>query len=175
MTAALALLLLLPSPLIERLGHRSYKVRAAAHHSLAAMGRLALPQLERSAREHPDCEVRERCACLLRPYAYEIAEHRARQIKPTRWPRIPWLALYDGRMMEFLAKSRHRLPLERLGAPNWREYREATLLWLRSQLLQRRPVAEIVEELDRMATEERAWISANGKNYNPPIPMPKGY
>jgi hypothetical protein len=155
---------------VDQLGHRSYQRRAEAHHVLAACGRLAIPYLERAERRG-DPEVARRAAILLERYADEMVDRRSRAILPTNWPRRPWLALYDGSVTHYLSQARTHV--KATGAPDWPEYREATRLWVRSLLLQRRPVEEILNELDRMATEERWWILQNGANYNPPLKLPQ--
>lgn len=177
MTAALLLLSLLPlamNPLVSRLGHPSWRTREAAHKSLAALGRLAVPSLEAAAASHPSAETRSRCLCLLRPFCAELADRDSYAVLPTSWPRRPWLNLYDSPITHYLASARGLLTVP-AGAPDWAEYREGTRLWVASQLLQRRPLAEIIATLDRLAAAERAWIEANGRNYRPPITLPKGY
>jgi hypothetical protein len=155
---------------VDRLGDRSYARREGAQQRLGAWGRLAIPHLHR-AEAHPDPEVARRVAILLAPYAREIADARSYQILPSQWPRRPWLTLYNGSVSHFLTEGRSHVTAT--GAPDWPEYREATRLWVRSQLLQRRPVEEIRGELDRMAAEERWWILQHGANYNPPLKVPQ--
>lgn len=155
--------------LVAMLGSPHYRGRAAAHRALEGVGRAAIPCLERAA-GHPDPEVARRAGILLGRYADEIADRRSRDILPTSWPRRPWLALYDGTASGYLADARKRFKVT--GQPDWPEYREATRLWVRAQLTQRRPVDEIRGELDRMAAEERWWIVKNGKDYKPPIELP---
>jgi len=169
--ALLSVLALVPAPHVERLGHRDYRVRAAAQRALASWGRLALPALERAAQSHPSAEVRARCACLLRPYAYELADRDSRAVLPSRWPRLPWID------PGCIGGSHHFFGAATPGdaAPDWPRWREATRLWVRSQLLQRRPRAEIVRTLDELAGAERDWIIRWGANYSPAITLPKGY
>jgi hypothetical protein len=170
MRACVLLLDCVLSLTVEGLGDRSYRRRDAAHQALASCKRLAVPYLQR-AEQHPNPEVARRVAILLEPYAEEIADTHSHAIKPTNWPRRPWLSLYDCPVTHYLAQAREHI--KATGAPDWPEYREATRLWVRSLLLQRRPVEEIQSELDRMATEERWWILQNGANYNPPIKLPQ--
>ena len=155
---------------VDQLGDRSYRRRDSAQHHLAACGRLAVPHLQR-AEYHPDPEIARRAAILLGPYADEIADQRANGFMPTDWPRRPWISLYDCSVSTYLSRAREAI--KTTGAPDWPEYREATRLWVRSALLQRRPAEEIQSEIDRMATEERWWIIQNGANYNPPIQLPQ--
>jgi hypothetical protein len=155
---------------VDQLGDRSFRRRAAASHRLAACGRLAVPHLQR-AENHADPEIARRVAVLLGPYADEIADGKSREFLPTNWPRRPWISLYDYSISTYLSQARETV--KKTGAPDWPEYREATRLWVRSALLQRRPHGEIQSELDRMATEERWWIIQHGANYNPPIQLPQ--
>jgi len=170
MRACILLLDCVLSLTVEQLGDRSYRRRDAAHHALASCKRLAVPHLQR-AEGHPNPEVARRAAILLEPYADAIADNRSHAIMPTSWPRRPWLSLYDCPVTPYLAQARTQVKTS--GAPDWPDYREATRLWVRSMLLQRRPVEEIRNQLDRMASEERWWILQNGANYNPPIKLPQ--
>lgn len=170
MCACVLMLNCLLSLSVDQLGHRCYRRRADAQQFLAAYGRLAIPYLER-AEKHADPEVARRAAILLDRYTEEIMDRRSRTIMPTSWPRRPWLTLYDGSVTHYLSEARTHV--KATGAPDWPEYREATRLWIRSLLLQRRPVEEIRNELDRMATEERWWILQNGANYRPPLKVPQ--
>jgi hypothetical protein len=154
---------------VERLGDRCYAARECAQRRLAAWGRLAVPHLQLAER-HPDPEVQRRTAILLAPYAAEIADRRAHALMPTSWPRRPWLSGCES-LTYHLSEARHHVLST--GPPDWPEYREATRLWVRSRLLQRRPVEEIRLKLDRMAQEERWWILQHGENYNPPLKLPQ--
>jgi hypothetical protein len=58
------------------------------------------------------------------------------------------------------------------GHPDYPEYQEATRLWIKSQIVQRRPWREILESLDRMVREEKWWIQQHGSMFNPPIKVP---
>jgi hypothetical protein len=155
---------------IDRLGDRNYTRRECAHRQLSAWGRLAVPYLQR-AEHHPDPEVQRRAAILLAPYDTELADLRSHLLKPTSWPRRPWLSGCPGPLTHYLSEARRYVPST--GPPEWPEYREATRLWVRSLLLQRRPLDEIILELDRMAAEERWWILQYGANYNPPLKVPQ--
>jgi hypothetical protein len=154
---------------VEQLGDRSYRRREEAHRALADFGRLAVPHLEK-AQASPNPEIARRATLLLGPYEVEIADRRSRELMPTDWPRRPWLDLPEYAMGHYLSLARSET--SKSGAPDWPEYREATRLWVRGCLLQRRPVEEIRSELDRMAEEERSWILRNGANYNPPLKLP---
>ncbi len=155
---------------VERLGDRCYNRRECAHRRLAACGRLAVPHLQRAS-SHPDPEVQRRAAILLGPYETELADRRSHCLMPTSWPRRPWLSGCYGPMTHYLTEARRCVT--NTGPPDWPEYREATRLWVRSLLIQRRPVDEIRLELDRMASEERWWILQYGANYNPPLKLPE--
>lgn len=158
----LSILTLLPVPLTERLASPRYRIRAAAHRTLAAFGWAAVPTLERAARTHADPEVRGRCAVLLRPYAWRLADRDAWRL----CPRPPWLDTYNmwpHEYGEFLARGRQRCGQARCGKPDWPEYRLATHYWVRSQMLQRRPADEIRERLRWMELAELDW-----KRDNPP-------
>jgi hypothetical protein len=154
---------------VDQLGDRSYRRREEAHRTLARFGRLAVPHLQKAqASDNP--EVARRAALLLAPYEEELADRRSHTFLPTDWPRRPWLSLPDYGMGHYLSLARQGG--SKTGPPDWPEYREATRLWVRGLLLQRRPAQEIVEELGRMAAEEKSWILRNGGNYNPPLKLP---
>lgn len=159
--------------LITALGSPHYRERDAAYHALAKMKRAALPFLERAAYTSASPEVRIRCQRLMVPYEEEIAERISYTVLPTSWPRRPWIYLYDGTSDHYLTQA--RAAGVKNGPPDWSTYREATRLWIRSQLIQRRPIEEITSDLDWMAGEERAWILQNGHKYLPPITLPAGY
>jgi hypothetical protein len=162
------------SLMIDRLGHGQYRQRAAAHSCLAAAGALARPALE-GAENHPVPEVRARVAELLGRWEAERLWEQAGRLRPTSWPRTPWLSLnlppLDG---SYLSQARRKASGKGQGAPDWPEYRLATRLWVYAQLRQRRPTAEIVEGLDRMAAEERRWIESQGKLRTPQVRLPEG-
>jgi len=155
---------------VDKLGDRSFRRREEAHRLLAGCGPLAVRHLQR-AQNSPDPEIARRATILLGPYAEQIAERNSHGVLPTSWPRRPWLFLDECEMSHYLSLARERL--SKAGPPEWPEYREATRLWVRSRLLQRRPVEEIRAELDRMASEERGWIIQHGANYNPPLKLPE--
>lgn len=149
MLAAL-LLAALACPLTDRLASPSYRQRAAAHRALRTLGPLALRTLERVGSAHRDPEVRARCHVLLRPYAEEIAEREAARMPcPPMWERFwawdhdPW-DRWRCEAADLLGVSSCDHAARRL----------ATRLWVRSQLLQRRPRSEILAELRRMAAAE---------------------
>lgn len=160
--------------LLAQLGSPAYRTRAAAHRHLHALGRLALPALERGTRS-PCPERAERCRRLLAPYAVELADRDSYHVRPTRWPRLPWLWVFRtwSEKDQFVAEARRSM--RTTGSPDWPEYREATRLWVRSQLLQRVPLREIRRELDRMVQEEIFWLRANAHRYNPPLKIPAGW
>lgn len=171
---------LLPCSCVQQLGARSFRQREAAHRTIQRMGRAALPFLEIAAR-HPSAEVRRRSAVLLARYEDEIAERESHKVLPSNYPRLPWIvdvSVESEWMMvdRHLTEARKAVPFDRQG-PNyeWPQYRIATRLWIKSQLLQRRPLAEIVEDLDRMVQAERDWIQTYGGSYKPAIALPKGY
>jgi hypothetical protein len=154
---------------VEQLGDRSYRRREAAHRQLAELGRLAVPYLQR-AQSSPNPEVARRATLLLAPYEEEFADRHSHKVLPTDWPRRPWLCLPDYALCHYLSLARQGGG--KTGPPDWAEYREATRLWVRGLILQRRPAQEIILELDRMAAEERSWILQHGANYNPPLTLP---
>ncbi len=178
-----SVLALLPSPLIDKLGDKSFKQREIAHNNLSKFGRLALPILECTYKKTANIEIKRRCYNLLAPYSEEIAEREALKIRPTNWPRIPWFDInwqteFGGNQAwKYIEEARKRPNLNKddLGPPDWWYYREATRIWIKSQLIQRRPLEEIIRALDYFATEERGWIQQHGDEYKPPITLPKGY
>lgn len=174
--AVLSMLMLLPLPLTEQLASKSYKTRAVANNSLACLGRLAIPTIEYQSKSHKDPEVRARCRGLLSPYVYELAARDSLKILPRDYPRLPWFhceCFFYEEWGQYMDTARH-LCGSITGAPNWPEYRLATRLWLISQLVQRRPMPEILNRLDEMANVEINWIRENGHTYTPQITLPKG-
>src|SRR5262249_39684862 len=125
---------------------------------------------------HPVPEVRARVAELLARWEEERLWEQAGRLRPTSWPRTPWLCLHlpppqDG---NYLSQARRKASGKGQGAPDWPEYRLATRVRAHARLRERRPTAEIVEALDRMADEERRWIESQGKHQTPPIQLPEG-
>lgn len=72
----------------------------------------------------------------------------------------------------YLSMARERVL--RCGPPQWPEYQEATRLWVRSRLVQRRPLTEVLDALDALAGSERGWILRHGGDFHPRIRLPKG-
>ena len=169
MTALLILCTLAPAGLDSP----KHATRAAWSRALERLPAPVLVPLALRLERHPAAEVRARARRLLAPYAERIADEESWAVLPSAWPRLPWFSHEPETFSWWLCKGRRALPPEaREGQPDWPEYREATRLWVRSQLLQCRPRAEIVEELDRMANEERSWIVENGRHYSPPVTLP---
>lgn len=152
MSLTIAALLLLPLPLIEGLGARAFRHREAAHEALRRLGRLALPHLERAAGSHRDPEVRRRCLGLLSPFEGEVIEREiARLPCPPLW--TGWEA--GDHLQRFYEQAMQEAGYEDEYGRWWQvsdvEVRRlATRHWLRSQLLQRRPRAEILRTLEAM-------------------------
>lgn len=154
----LGLILLLPLLLTPQLGHRSFRVREAAHKRLGALGCLARPALELAA-GHPDLEVRRRSEQLRAPWVEEVAEAKSRRIMKV----LPWITEeevgeYAQAYYLFLASKTH---FRKPGHPHFPEYREATRLWVKSQILQKRPRREVLEALGRLVAEEARWVAEN--------------
>lgn len=167
-------LTLAPVLLVPHLGDRSFRARERAHRQLAGYGALARPALE-LARGHPDPEVRRRAQQLRAPWAEEVADAKSRRILPRDYPRLPWLdyqvvgwPAYNHWMAE--AHKSELKDTERA----WPIYQEATRLWVRSQIYQKRPRREILDVLDDLVTAERVWIRDVGASYSPPIDLPRG-
>lgn len=157
------------------LDHSRHATRAAWSRCLERLPPDVLVPLALRLEHSPRAEVRARARRLLAPFAERIADEESWAVLPSAWPRLPWFSHEPVTFSWWLYKGRRALPPEvREGQPDWPEYREATRLWVRSQLLQCRPRAEIVAELDRMANEERSWIVENGRHCSPPILLPVG-
>lgn len=167
MTLSLFSLHVLCLSLLPGLDSPHFRHRERAHRSLAALGRLALPALEHGARSGRP-EVARRCECLLAPYAVEIADRESYAVRPTRWQYLPWLDCGPHPSKRFVAEA---VELGFSNAPPlWEATREATRLWVRSQLLQRVPRWRIVEHLDGMCWQEKWWIQSFGRSHGLPIP-----
>lgn len=162
-----SLLHLLPAPLSERLGSAQFRQREAAHRALAHLGRLALPALEHAVRSHSSAEARRRCEALLAPYAWELAYRDAGRLRSP----MPWI---DSRVGGFQppvvvecwdwvmkARSRGCKRFGEQGGEDYPDYREATRLWVASQLLQRRPLSEINHALDLLQGMEIVWKASH--------------
>ena len=157
MSATLLFLALLPAPLTDRLSARDWRTRERATSALRALGPLAVPALERGL-SSPDPETRGRCAVLLRPYARQIAEREAARLPcPPFWARY-WLFAEDPVLSRFwdAASVEVDCDLPQLDAAHRPARLRATRLWTVSQLLQRRPRAEILAELEQMARAAKA-------------------
>lgn len=169
----LTLAVLLPFGLIPSLGDRTFKRREAAHIALGRLGEAARPALDAAA-GHPDPEVQRRAQLLQRPeWVEQIADDKSRRILPRRFPRLPWIDMNvvgEGAFTHYLLAAK----TPTTGQPDWPEYREATRLYVRGLILQKRPRREILDTLDQLAEVEVAWIRANGKAYTPPLELPKG-
>lgn len=140
MTAFLAALIEL---LLAQLGHPAYRQREAAHRALAALGRRARPALE-TAECHHDPEVRQRVKLLQEPWAEEDAE---RDSYNPKWGPLPWLRCEKTLQDRMFTEASQRVC-------GWIE---ATRLWLKAQLLQRRPHAAIRRDLEAMRANEQMF------------------
>lgn len=168
---------------VSRLGCPNFRARESAHRALASTGRFAQPALEFASTRHGDPEVRARCQGLLSPYALEIAYREALKVRPRNWPRVPWLSLWSGSgdwvvansdsMNHYLALSGYRNDAREVATHGdyYGSYRRATVYWLRDQILGKRDLESIRDDLDRMANEELEWIRANNLKQL----LPRGY
>lgn len=163
--------------LISQLGSPQYRERARASHELYQMAPLVVPYLE-AARRHEDLEVSQRSTLILATYYESVADRVAESMKPSRWPRLPWIDMLpenhpDRKTVIDYYTQQARNRIGRKGPPNWEDYRLATKLYMRELILERQRPQQVQHLLDRMVECECQWIRTNGKKYTPPLTMPK--
>jgi hypothetical protein len=131
---------------------------------------MAVPQLEQ-ARRHADPEIAFRADRLLTEYFSARADFLAPRILPTEYAALPWLDMlpadYPGRdtiIRGYLEQARMEQPGPNAGG--WSNYRRATLFFVRDQLAEGRSPGEVIQVLDLMVTQEKAWIDRNKHNPN---------
>lgn len=145
--------------LVNDLGHEDFYRREAATQALAALGPLSFPFLD-AALDCPDAEIAVRARRLLLDAWLRCSDPL---VMPTSYPRLPCLdALpedYPERPLVIDAYLRlARLRIIATGNPEWPDYREATRLWVRDQVIGGHRSASLRQLLDRMADKEQTWL-----------------
>ena len=146
------------SILIAQLGDANYIKREKAFKALKEFVPIAHGQLEANL-SNQDPEIAHRCWILYRP-AWEA---KMEQIAFTMVKRFPWLYLDEWHTEEVQAYM--QWAVDKWGAvnchPDYQPYRDATKLWVLSQLRTRTmTLMEIRSRLEMMATIEQRWIDA---------------
>jgi hypothetical protein len=144
--------------LVERLGDERFEAREAASGALVRLlcldqGVFWLPVVERAAR-HADPEVARR-ANLARDEFYNVG--------PSCGGRIPWLDMLPSGLPHRQQVLEHYLAVARAEvgpqpAPEWLDYRLATVYYVNDQLRAGVPRAQLVRLLDAMAANEQRFL-----------------
>ena len=161
--------------LVADLGHPRYQVREDAAAAIRALAPMAVPKLE-EARRHQDPEIAHRADRLLVDYYSARADFLAPRILPTDYPCLPWLDMlpsdYPGREV-VIRTYLEQVRMESTVAPSsWSNYRQATRYFVRDQLVAGRSPGEVIQVLDQMVTQEKAWLDRNKHNPNLAATLP---
>lgn len=145
--------------LVEQMGDERFLIRDAACRSLVAMlrtdpGVCLLPLIEEAMR-HRDREVAWRARWAVEEF-YNVWPSSAR--------RIPWLDMLPEKTFdrarildEYLARA--RADVGTFGPPEWFDYRQATVYYLRDQLRAGVPRSQVIQLLDEMIVNENRYLS----------------
>jgi hypothetical protein len=148
-TAYTCVLLTLCNASADNLNHKVWKVRNSAHSTLHAAGWVAVPLLERLRCQSFSPEVRERAYRLLYRYVNELADRDAKGMATFALPELhAWNS--QERVWKWDVRFR-RFYEESMG------FKDSLRLWIKSQILQRRPLAEILRNLSAL----NAWGEGN--------------
>jgi hypothetical protein len=139
------ILLTLCNSSADSLNHKAWKVRDSAHSALHASGWVSVPLLERLRCQSFSPEVRERADRLLYRYANELADRDAKELATFN---LPEFHAWNNRERNWKWDIRFRTFYT-----NGNGFKDSLRLWVKSQILQRRPRAEILHNLSSM----KAW------------------
>lgn len=144
--------------LVTDLGHDDFHRREAATQALAALGPFSFPFLD-AALDCPDAEVAVRARRLLLDAWLRCSDPL---VMPTSYPLLPCLDALPEDFPERPLVIDSYLRLARLriiatGNPEWPDYREATRLWVRDQVIAGQRSGAVRQLLDRMAEKEKLW------------------
>ena len=160
--------------LVSDLGHPRFQRREAAQAALRELAPMAAPRLER-AKRHADPEVAYRADRLLSEFHALRAEYLAPRLLPTGYPCLPWIDMLPSEHAGRDSAVRTYLELARVEGQTatgsgWPNYRRATFFYVRDMLGQGMTPEDVVQLLDQMAAQEKAWIDRNRHNINLPVP-----
>ena len=163
--------------LIAQLGSPNYRHRETVTRQLIPMTEVAVPYLQ-AAQSHPNPEVAIRATFLLTTYYRKNAAKLTEMVRPRGWRHLPWMDMLpndhpgrDSIVSQYLQRAQTKIG--RHGSPHWKDYRFATHLYVQNMFTNGHSLESVQATLDRMAKAEHDWIAANGKRYNPPVPMPE--
>lgn len=144
-----------------QLGSPDFRTREAATQALARLGAASLPFLEIAERSR-DREVATRARAIIDRWYAANAERIAAGVIGER---APWICGDDGQA--YLERARKQVGIQ--GPPDWSDYRLATKLMVEDMVRGRRPQVDMVRVLTGFRKDERDWIKAHGRNFDPPI------
>lgn len=163
--------------LITQMGSPRYREREIANCKLQQLSPLVIEHLK-AARDLEDAEISLRAAHLVARYFDEVADELSKRIRPTKWPRLPWLDMlpqdHPDRqqvIQQFVREAQERIG--RKGPPDWPDYRLATQLYVHRLFQMQHHPEQVRRMLDAMAEQEREWIIRNRNKYSPPLELPK--
>jgi hypothetical protein len=156
--------------LVLLLGHQNWRIREQAMTELWHAGQL-YPQVFLIAERSKDAEIQCRGRYLADKYICEHAEELLWLELPTNWDRVPWIDRLccntDPYYWVDQCNQKGRLQSD----DDWEQWREATLLWLKDQVIARHP--HIRRMIAEMCEAERGYYLNNPhllKLYLPPPP-----
>jgi hypothetical protein len=167
--------------LLLQLGDPDFHKREQAHLALEALAPVTLQQLTWGAK-HRDLEIARRCQIIVDRQYRRIAPLVARKIRPTSYPRVPWISELpqDWPQRFQIGDSYHQRALDhpqgpRPGPPDYNDYRFATVLMMEDLIcIEKWTPEKLTKLLDQMVIGEKQWIAEHGKNCLPRIEEPKG-
>lgn len=143
---------------VEQMGDERFAVREAAFQSLLGQvrhdwGIVLLPVLEGACR-HRDPEVARRARWAVEEFF---------NVRPTAWDAVPWIDMLPEKMEGRQAVmgyylSRARSEVGTAGAPDWYDYRLATVHYVHDRLRAGTPRSQLVRLLDEMAANEERFL-----------------
>lgn len=144
--------------LVTDLGHEDFYRREAATQALAALGPISYPLLD-LALDGSDAEVVARSRRLLRNAWLQCSDPLVMPTSysqlpcidslPEDYPERPWV------IDSYLRIARGRI--RATGNPEWPDYREATRIWVRDQVIAGNRPHTVRQTLDQMAVREQVW------------------
>jgi hypothetical protein len=154
--------------LIVHLGHDDFKTRELATSKLEAILPVAGPYLLKT-QSHKNSEIAVRSTYLYQKWACTVAK----EIKPTKWPHLPWIDSlpkdYPDRSQ--LIETYLNMSEDANQPPTWLKYRTATKHFVCDLVKDGKVISEVRKMLDAMVQNEKSWIKTNQQAYKFPKEM----
>ena len=160
---------------IVLLASPNYRDRETASVALERLLPHSLPFLE-SASRCKDPEVSRRASLIVGRYYQRTAKVKAARVRASGYDKTPWIDMLPPEYPDRSATIQHYLGRvwetgNRLGpAEDWRDYRQATRLFLEELYASPRGAESVPSLVERMKRVEYDWIKQNHKRYKLPLP-----